>query len=167
MFGPLRLKCCTSCRIKFESDQVKALQERLETLKAIATKERKALKQLEAARNAIQEESDKAEAGIASLREDLETSNAALEEKTKGLDDVKRASGRAAKALDKALKEIASKVRQFDIFSFCAYADAPCYRMTTSRSVRPNDSLSIASVSSRRSTFRSFEEVLIKFPWKR
>ncbi|KAG8997801.1 Structural maintenance of chromosomes protein 1 [Tulasnella sp. JGI-2019a] len=93
---------------KFEADQVRALQERLTTLKATGSKERKALKQLETAKQAIQDEIDEAEAEIRSLREDMEASNAALEEKTKALDEVKRISGKVAKALDKVLKDIAS-----------------------------------------------------------
>ncbi|KAG8849135.1 Structural maintenance of chromosomes protein 1 [Tulasnella sp. 330] len=93
---------------RFEADQLKGLEERLTTLKATASKERKALKQLEAAQQAIQEEIDEAEVEIATLREDMQTSNVALEGKTKVLDDVKRASGKAAKALDKVLKDIAS-----------------------------------------------------------
>ncbi|KAG8960566.1 Structural maintenance of chromosomes protein 1 [Tulasnella sp. 419] len=95
----------------FQAEQLKATQERLETLKALISKEQKNLKKLEASKREIQAEIDKAEEEIANLREQYQELNDALEEKTKELEEVKKTAGRSGKVLEKALKDIALKVR--------------------------------------------------------
>lgn len=97
-------------RTKFEEDSLQALKDRLQTLSNTAKEHENTLSKLLASKKAVQEELDEDQAAIDEIREELKGFEKILEEKTTALDEVKRVAGKSSKALDKALKDIASKV---------------------------------------------------------
>lgn len=98
-------------QIRFQSEQVDLIKDRLQRLREVADKSRKTLKQCEADQTAKQQEIAALEQEVSDLREALEQLEATHQEKVSALEAIKKDGSKASKTLDKALKEVASCVR--------------------------------------------------------
>ncbi|KZS96379.1 RecF/RecN/SMC protein [Sistotremastrum niveocremeum HHB9708] len=96
-------------QINFETEQLKGVQDRLESLKTTQVTEAANLQNLNQKKDGVQSDIEKADERIEELREELKALSDLLEEKTKELDEVKREANKSGKVLEKALKEIATK----------------------------------------------------------
>lgn len=93
------------------------LRERLDALDNAIGNEEKAIKKLEAEKQAIEEELDEGKNIIKQYEEDLKEANDVLTERSNELEAVKKRTSKAAKVLDQTLKDIATKVNcDFPLF---------------------------------------------------
>ncbi|KAF7984629.1 hypothetical protein HWV62_12853 [Athelia sp. TMB] len=93
----------------FEQDQLNATSERLRLLQNNEATEQASLEQLEAQRQATQDDITQIENALKGLQDELQALNEVLDEKTKVVDQVKRTTSKASKGLDQTLKDISSK----------------------------------------------------------
>ncbi|GAA6027216.1 hypothetical protein JCM8097_002493 [Rhodosporidiobolus ruineniae] len=95
-------------QIRFQSEMVDSIKDRLSTLEATVEKQRAALAKLDGDKDAKEAEIDALEQEVADLKMTLEQLQETLKEKNGELDATRKSGGKAAKVLDKALKEIAA-----------------------------------------------------------
>ncbi|KAJ3557591.1 hypothetical protein NM688_g1392 [Phlebia brevispora] len=93
----------------FESEQLRATEERLTNLQSTITTEEANLTTYEEKKRGIQQELDEDEQAIEEQKEELKTLQEDLEEKTKVVEQAKKKASKATKALDQVLKDIATK----------------------------------------------------------
>lgn len=86
------------------------MRERLDALDNAIGNEEKAIKKLEAEKQAIEEELDEGKNIIKQYEEDLKEANDVLTERSNELEAVKKRTSKASKVLDQTLKDIATKV---------------------------------------------------------
>lgn len=99
-----------SHRIKFEEEQLRTTQARLDDLDNVIRTEDEALVRHEQTKQQIEAEIQDAEASIEEFKEDLAKANEDLESRTTGVEQAKKAFNKASKAVDQVLKDIATKV---------------------------------------------------------
>lgn len=97
-------------QIRFQTEQVDAIKDRLQRLGAVADKHRKALEQCDLDQDAKQKEIAALEQEIKDLRLVLEQLETTHREKVDALETIRKDGSKASKQLDKALKEIAACV---------------------------------------------------------
>ncbi|GAA5989539.1 hypothetical protein JCM10908_000522 [Rhodotorula pacifica] len=95
-------------QIRFQTEQVDAIKDRLQRLGAVADKHRKSLEQCDLDKDAKQEEIAALEQEIKDLRLVLEQLETTHQEKVDALETLRKDGSKASKQLDKALKEIAA-----------------------------------------------------------
>lgn len=119
---PLRMRSVdeTRRRIKFETEQISSMQERIAGLEATATKERATVARLALDKETTQAEHEALQVEIDSAKDALEELTAVLIVKTTAFKEVKKQGSKSARALDKVLKEIAACVS----FSFRSMSDS-------------------------------------------
>ena len=107
-------------QIRFQSEQVELIQERVDSLEATAQKHRLALERLDGERDAKQGEIEHLEQEVKDLGVVLDQLKETLVDKQTDLEQARKAGGKASRALDQALKEVATAVRQLLSLSFCS-----------------------------------------------
>jgi structural maintenance of chromosome 1 len=98
--------------VRFEEEQLRAAQARLDDLDSVTQTEEEALVRHEQMKRQIEAEIRDTEASIEELKEDLAKANEDLDNRTSQVEQAKRVFNKAAKAVDQVLKDIATKVRQ-------------------------------------------------------
>ena len=94
----------------FAAEGVKGIQDRLETLDAVATRERDAVAQLNEEKDETVAQVEEIEADIVILKETLAELEAVLAERSTELEATRKSGSKSGKILDKAVKEIAGCV---------------------------------------------------------
>ncbi|KPV75520.1 uncharacterized protein RHOBADRAFT_53491 [Rhodotorula graminis WP1] len=95
-------------QIRFQSEQVELIQDRVNSLEATANKHRVALERLDGERDAKQGEIEHLEQEVKDLGLVLDQLKETLADKQAELEQARKAGGKASRALDQALKEVAS-----------------------------------------------------------
>ncbi|GAA6012005.1 hypothetical protein JCM10207_003457 [Rhodosporidiobolus poonsookiae] len=95
-------------QIRFQTEQVDATRERLESLQATADKQRTTLTQLDTDKDAHAAELERLEQEVEDLKREHERLQETLAEKNAELEAVRKSGGKAGRALDKALKEVST-----------------------------------------------------------
>lgn len=99
-------------RVKFEEEQLRAIQARLDDLDNVIKTEGEALVRHEQTKQQIEAEIYDAEASIKELEGDLAEVNRDLENRTTQVEQAKKVFNKAAKAVDHVLKDITTKARE-------------------------------------------------------
>ena len=120
--------------MKFEDEQLRATQARLDDLDNIIQTEGETLVRHEQTKQEIEAEIQGAEANIEELKEELAKANEDLENRTTQVEQTKKVFNKAAKAVDQVLKDIATKARGRAAYVFHRHAYHPSFRMARSRS---------------------------------
>jgi structural maintenance of chromosome 1 len=96
--------------VKFEEEQLRATQARLDDLDNIIRTEGEALVRHEQTKQQIETEIHGAEASIEGLKKDLAKANEELENRSTQVEQAKKVHNKAVKAVDQVLKDISTKV---------------------------------------------------------
>lgn len=96
--------------MKFEEEQLRATQARLDDLDNVIRTEDEALVRHEQTKQQIEAEIQEAETNIEELKEDLAKANEGLENRTTDVEKAKKTFNKAAKGVDQVLKDIVTKV---------------------------------------------------------
>lgn len=107
-----------SHRVKFEDEQLRATEARLDDLNNIIQTEDKTLVRHEQTKEQIEAEIRDAETSIEELKEDLAKANEGLENRTTQVEQAKKVFNKATRAVDQVLKDIATKARERIIDTF-------------------------------------------------
>ena len=124
----------THIRIKFEEEQLRTTQARLDELDNVIRTEDEALVRHEQTKQQIEAEIQDAEANIEELKNDLAKANEDLESRTTEVEQAKKVFNKAAKAVDQVLKDIATKVCEIVVGAFQKHAHCRQFRTVESRS---------------------------------
>lgn len=106
-----------SCRIAFESERIKDLDDRLETIQKGLISEKRKLEDYEAKKAALRAELEELEASAESAKTVLAELQETLNETQTALENVKKTNSKASKAYEKAVKEIAGLNDQIEKLS--------------------------------------------------
>lgn len=140
--------------MKFEEEQLRATQARLDDLDNAIQTEGTTLVRHEQTKQQIEAEILDAEASITQLKEDLAKANEDLENRTTQVEQAKKVFNKAAKAVDQVLKGIATKARERVFYAFRKHAHNYSFRMAKSRSSVWNVRLSTGVVEWMKSRSR-------------
>ena len=105
-------------RVKFEEEQLRTTQARLDDLDNVIRTEDEALVRHEQTKQQIEAEIRDAEASIEESKDDLTKANEDLESRTTEVEQAKKAFNKASKAVDQVLKDIATKVCEWPLTYF-------------------------------------------------
>jgi structural maintenance of chromosome 1 len=97
-------------RVKFEEEQLRTTQARLDDLDNVIRTEDEALVRHEQTKQQIEAEIQEAETNIEELKEDLAKANEGLENRTAEVEQAKKTFNKATKGVDQVLKDIVTKV---------------------------------------------------------
>lgn len=122
-------------RVKFEEEQLRATQARLDDLDNVIRTEGETLVRHEQTKQQIEAEIQGTEANIEELKDDLTKTNEDLENRTTRVEQAKKVFNKAAKAVDQVLKDIATKARGRAVYVFHRHRHAydSLFRMVRSR----------------------------------
>lgn len=98
--------------MRFEEEQLRLAQARLDDLDSVTKTEEEALVRHEKTKEQIEAEIRDTEASIKELKDDLANANEDLENRTAQVEQAKKVFNKASKAVDQVLKDIATKVHQ-------------------------------------------------------
>lgn len=107
----VRFRPLNHLRVKFEEEQLRATQARLDDLDNVIRTEDEALVRHEQTKQRIEAEIQEAETNIEELKEDLAKANEDLENRTTEVEQAKKTFNKATKGVDQVLKDIVTKVR--------------------------------------------------------
>jgi structural maintenance of chromosome 1 len=121
-------------RVKFEEEQLRTTQARLDDLDNVIRTEGEALVRHEQTKQQIEAEIRDAEASIEESKEDLAKANEDLESRTTEVERAKKGFNKASKAVDQVLKDIATKVCEMTVDAFHEHTHYSPFRTVKSRS---------------------------------
>lgn len=120
--------------MKFEEEQLRATQARLDDLDIAIRTEDEAFVRHAQTKQQIEVEIQGTEANIEELKGDLGKANEDLENRTTQVEQAKKVFNKAAKAVDQVLKHIATKARERAVDMFRRHAHHSPSRMAKLRS---------------------------------